>query len=262
MIRKTLLLLAALVVFTALCAGTGLALLAASIPSLRDGWQEQASQPGELVYVALGDSAAQGLGASSTGNSYVGLIASQLAETTGKKVRTINLSKNGATVSDVLAQQIPQLEKLSGNRSPDLVTLDVGGNDVVHRTQGSDRFRNDYEAVLQALPPGKAVVADVPYFGGRIRADERVRQANGIIGRLAPQYDVPVARLYDTLKPRQSPWIYASDFFHPNDRGYKLWQQAFAPHVAAIAQGTKPDNQPVGTDGNPPARQLLPSVTY
>lgn len=252
----------AMIIFIAICAGTGLALLAASIPSLRDGWQDRAGQPGELVYVALGDSAAQGLGASSTGTSYVGLIASQLAEATGKKVRTINLSKNGATVSDVLAQQVPQLEKLSGNRNPDLVTLDIGGNDVVHRTQGSDRFRNDYEAILQALPPGKAVVADVPYFGGRIRADDRVRQANDVIDRLAPRYDIPVARLYDTLRPRQSPWIYATDLFHPNDRGYRLWHQAFAPHVTTIAQGTRPGGQPVDTDGNPSARQLLPSVTY
>lgn len=258
MIRRFLVLLVALVVFTTLCAGTGLALLAASIPSLREGWQERASQPGELTYIALGDSAAQGLGASSTDTSYVGRVASQLAAATGKKVRTINLSKSGATVGDVLGQQIPQLEKLSADRSPDLVTLDIGSNDVVHRTQGSDQFSNDYEAVLQALPPGKAVIADVPYFGGRIRADARVRQANDVINRLAPQYDIPVARLYDTLRPRQSPWIYAADLFHPNDRGYRLWHQAFSPHVDAISRAIGA----AGQNGGSPARQLLPYVTY
>lgn len=235
--------LLAFTVFVAIVAGTGLAILVASIPKLADGWRTAASERGEVVYVALGDSAAQGLGASSTQTSYVGRIAAQAERTTGQSVRTINLSRNGATVRDVLRQQIPELERISDNVTPALVTLDIGGNDVVHGLQGDEQFAKDYEKILQALPPGSSVVADVPYFGGRIRADDRVRQANNVITKLAADYAIPVAPLYQTLKPNQTPLIYATDLFHPNDRGYELWHEAYKSDVGAILESWRKDRE-------------------
>ena len=55
-------------------------------------------EPGDLVYVALGDSAAQGIGASTSDNGYVGLVADRLRERTGNPVLGVNLSRSGATV--------------------------------------------------------------------------------------------------------------------------------------------------------------------
>ena len=53
---------------------------------------------GVLRYVAIGDSAAQGIGASRPDRSYVGVLADDIHAATGRSVRVINLSISGATV--------------------------------------------------------------------------------------------------------------------------------------------------------------------
>ncbi|HEX5797987.1 MAG TPA: hypothetical protein VFX79_01410 [Candidatus Saccharimonadales bacterium] len=61
----------------------------------------------DFVYVALGDSAAQGIGASTPLKGYVGLIAEELQKGREKDVKVINLSKSGAKIADVLQAQLP-----------------------------------------------------------------------------------------------------------------------------------------------------------
>ncbi|MHB8274889.1 MAG: hypothetical protein ACYDC9_09005 [Dermatophilaceae bacterium] len=61
------------------------------------------------MYVTLGGSAAQGVGASSPRRGYVSLVAEQLSRSTGRPVRVINLSRSGARVRDVVDEQQPRL---------------------------------------------------------------------------------------------------------------------------------------------------------
>lgn len=199
----------------------GLAYLWYGLKTYPAYWQGRANQPGEFLYVALGDSAAQSVGASKPANGYVGLIAANIEKTTGKKVRVINLSRSGATLADALRDQTPQLN----NYRADLVTAEIGANDM--KNYNPETFRRQYEQFLQALPPGKSVVSDTPYFGGRPNHNRNARDANITIKQLAAQYQVPRAKLFDSLSRRQSPLIYASDFFHPNNRGYQVWHDAF-----------------------------------
>src|SRR5262249_58417650 len=60
------------------------------------------------LWVALGDSAAQGIGADHPADGYVGQARAQLTERTGQPWRVVNLSRSGATIPDVLAEQLPR----------------------------------------------------------------------------------------------------------------------------------------------------------
>lgn len=195
-------------------------------------WREHAKLDGELLYVAMGDSAAQGIGATAPNRGYVGLLADDIRATTGRTVRVVNLSVSGATVALAVADQLPRFEKLK----PDIVTVAIGANDIVEFDAA--RFESGLRRLFAALPD-HAIVADLPYF--YLPWNERkVKVANGILRRLAAEFNLTVAPLYRSTKHHGIRGIlttFAKDFFHPNDRGYLIWQSAFAPLlVASVAE--------------------------
>lgn len=128
-----------------------------SVARYRAYWSVPRSEPGGLLYVALGDSTAQGIGAREPDRGYVSLIAARLRAATGRPVQVLNFSRSGARAHDVLVEQLPRLAGLS----PDLVTVAVGGNDITQYDKA--RFRADIEALIAGLPPA-SVVGDVPWF--------------------------------------------------------------------------------------------------
>ena len=73
-----------------------------SVRLYEEHWAQPHGVPGGLLYVALGDSAAQGIGASSPERGYVGLLAERLRETTGRPVELINISRSGAKIEEVV----------------------------------------------------------------------------------------------------------------------------------------------------------------
>jgi acyl-CoA thioesterase I len=221
MVRKLFVGLGMLICIVVISELIGLAYLYYGLKSYPNYWHGRANQPGEFVYVALGDSAAQAVGASRPENGYVGLLADSIEQATGRRVRLINLSRSGAKVGDALNEQIPKLNQYT----PDLVTAEIGANDM--RAYNPEVFQRQYEQFLQSLPPGVSIVSNMPYFGGRADASRNARDANQIISQLTSRYGIPTADLYGALSRQQSPFIYASDLFHPNDRGYRIWYQAF-----------------------------------
>ena len=146
------------------------------------------------IYVALGDSTAQGIGASRPERGYVGLIARRLAVATGRPVRVVNLSVSGARVRDVVADQLPKLAGLV----PDVVTVAVGANDI--RDNQIGRFSADIDALVAGLP-ANAVVGDVPWFmhGGTGRRSD---DAAEYLARVASSRGLLVAGLHDATKQR------------------------------------------------------------
>ena len=193
-------------------------------------WRERRKAKGELTYVAMGDSAAQGIGASKPHRSYVGLIARQLRLTSGQSVRVINLSQSGARLREVLAKQLPELAKLE----PDILTVSAGANDIADFDAA--RFAREVTELCSALPPG-TLIADLPcFFVGRQEKDVRI--ANVILRRVAAEHLLTVVPLYATTR-RKGFWLtalrnVAGDYFHPNDRGYRVWASAFLPLLPAV----------------------------
>jgi len=201
--------------------------LTEAIPVNAAWWREQRAKQGELLYVAVGDSAAQGIGASRPGRGYVGLLARAIRQRTGRTVRVVNLGQSGGRLREALAKQIPALAKLR----PDVLTVSIGANDVESFDEA--RFEREWRAICAALPP-HAIVADLPsfYLG---EFERRVRVANGIVRRVAAEHGLRVAPLHETTRRRTAARTalrdVAADFFHPNDRGYAVWASAFAPLV-------------------------------
>lgn len=221
-----------LAVALVLSAVWGLALLrlTRSVGTTASYWSEPRGEPGGLLYVALGDSAAQGIGASRPDLGYVGLLAQRLRERTGRPVEVVNLSRSGARINDVVENQLPALAALG--RTPDLVTAAIGGNDVP--AYEKDRFAGSVEELVDALPAG-TYVADVPYWmHGRWEDDAQA--AADVMSAAAFDRGLRTVPLHEAQ--RRAGWSamatdFAADWFHPNDRGHRLWADAFWREIEA-----------------------------
>lgn len=219
-----LIVVAALVLFEAI----RLLMLKRDITTYKQFWDKQNVQSATAesgLYIALGDSTAQGLGASTPKKGYVGLLAKEIAETSGSTVHVVNLSVTGAKIKDVIKDQLPRLQQMQ-LPSETIVTIEIGANDLSNFDP--DAFYNQMEMLLRQLPP-QTVVADMPYFGGgRVRNQESAAfKASEIINSLAAANKLRVAPLHQITKQHDNLWVYAADFFHPNDRGYLNWYKAF-----------------------------------
>jgi acyl-CoA thioesterase I len=195
-----------------------------TLPVHSKWWRDQIQETGEIVYAAIGDSAAQGIGASAPAKSYVGLLAEHIREETKRTVHVVNLSVSGARVSDAVDLQLPKLKKLQ----PHIVTVSVGANDIA--TFEPARFERDMRRLLAALP-ARALVADLPSFHFP-DGERKVRIANRIVHRIAianGHVVVPLYRITRRQTLARALTQVAGDFFHPNDRGYRVWASAFLP---------------------------------
>lgn len=191
------------------------------VKSYSEYWNSRAQQSGEFIYVALGDSAAQGIGASKPTNGYVGIIANRIAEVTHKQVKVINLSLSGGESEDVLNRQIPLIRPYH----PDLVTLAIGSNDV-NNGISREQFTKQFTEILTQLPP-KTFVADIPYFE-RGKKEELASYSTTLIHELAQKYNLIPVELHAATKVKFEDWDqYAADLFHPSDKGYHVWADAF-----------------------------------
>jgi lysophospholipase L1-like esterase len=204
-------------------------LLTNRIPDHHVYWgQRGKSDPDSVLYVALGDSAALGLGASRPDRGYVGIVAEEIARITGRTVRVRNLSIDGATCAVVLADELHRIPKAQAL----VCTLDVGANDVW--SFDADRFRDEFDRICAALPKG-TIVADLPSFSF-LPVGGRVRTANRIVHEAVARHGLVLAPLHETTR-RGGPIIAirnaAGDLFHPNDRGHRVWAEAFLPAVRA-----------------------------
>lgn len=175
------------------------------------------SQTGPL-WLVLGDSTAQGIGASSFERGWVGQLR-ELITTDTERWRVVNLSRSGGRVRDVLETQLPAVA-LQG-LEPRLVTVAVGANDI-RPTRRRD-LEPALEELLARLPRG-AVVGTIP---GRPNI---VAPFNALIRLRAAERGLLVAETAAAIQP---PWRgkLASDWFHPSDAGYTAWAHAFAKAI-------------------------------
>ncbi len=167
------------------------------------------------LWVVLGDSAAQGVGATAHDRGYVGLVLARLVDHDRRPWRVVNLSRSGARTREVVDVQWPLARDLNG----DLVTAVIGGNDALHTRRA--QWLTDVGDLTAALPPG-AVVSTVP----RGIRERKVRVVNERLRALAAAHSLLVADLWTHTGPPYK-GLYA-DGFHPNDAGYVQWADALA----------------------------------
>ncbi len=187
-------------------------------------WQNEtakASQEGEIVYGVLGDSTAQGIGASDPEHSYPAIFAKRLRGKTGKPVHIVNVSKSGARTTDVLDRQINALLSFK----PDIITVEIGTNDIYHGTSKEEIVQN-LENIMKQLPQG-TIIAEIPYLMWPGKNAE-AKFINNELQRIVSANNQKIAPLYSLTKHNHIKLnTYSVDFYHPNNKGYESWADVF-----------------------------------
>jgi lysophospholipase L1-like esterase len=215
----------------------GIAATLDSVEPYREAWERSNAADRDRdgpLWLALGDSTAQGIGAPAFDRGYVGQLRAQLDGRDGRRWRVVNASVTGARLRDVVAQ-LRWLDDLPA--APDLVTCAAGSNDLAWRL-GLRRIERDLERLLAALPGG-AVVATMP----RGLGERRSTALNAVIEREAPARGLVVADVWFHTGAWRRDKL-AADAFHPSERGYRDWTAAFAAALG-LPTGRGPD----GGDG-------------
>jgi lysophospholipase L1-like esterase len=187
--------------------------------------------PAEPLWVVLGDSTAQGLGALSPDGGYVGQVLAELRGHTGLPWRVLNLSVSGSLTRDVLGAQLPLVPAHA-----DLVTCGIGINDILYTSPA--KLFTDLRALIAAVPD-RTVLLDLPLpagcwgFLGRASVPY-VTRINRTIHQAAAARGLPVAEVSAHFVP---PWAgkFASDCFHPSQDGYRDWTRALLSAVPPLA---------------------------
>jgi len=194
---------------------------------------------GPIVYVALGDSTGAGVGARNGG--YVARLFNHIQEhRPGSELA--NLCVSGATTDDILRGQLqPGIGK-----SPDLVTVGIGINDIGHGLT-IEQFTKNYDDILSALKENTEAaivvtnipdVSTAPRIPGALRAgyQRQIEQFNQRLEEIARRHEVTIFDIF-TITRRElasHPEYFSSDGFHPSDEGYELWAEQMWPTLALV----------------------------
>lgn len=186
-----------------------------------------------MLYVALGDSTVEGIGATSAGTTYVGQLHRRL-RAIYPEARVVNLGVGGATSADVLARQLERAVGLA----PQLVTISIGPNDITTHVPVADYERNVAEifdrlarstgAVIVAnLLPDLAVTPRFRAHEARPAVARLTVEFNDVLRRQARRHDAELVDLYGASQvevPAQ-PELMSRDGYHPSDAGYARWAE-------------------------------------
>lgn len=190
-------------------------------------------------YMALGDSLAAGYGAVPATQGYVYLLYKGGAFDKVTNTLLSNAGVPGVTSRQVLEHQVPQAIE---SFRPTVITLTVGGNDLLRILQGANagqvlsEFQANFTLILQnlrtALPDARIVVSNlytIPQIPG---ADQVVPVFNQIVAGVASAFNVPVADVYSAFQGRHGLLLIerpgaAPDEVHPTNAGYRVIAQAF-----------------------------------
>jgi lysophospholipase L1-like esterase len=210
------------------------------------------------VYLALGDSIAEGEGASDpAATDYVAHVAGALSARYGDSLEVQSLAVGGHTTQDLIDTQLaPAVEVLSAG-DVRLVTVTIGGNDLYQYSADPacvadpadpncpleagltdvERRLDQILGDLRAAAPETVVVIELypNLFSGTGHAFSRSADTafgllNGVIQGVARRHDVVVADPVLAFEGRGPEYTHTLDptpDFHPNDAGYEVIAEAF-----------------------------------
>ena len=206
-------------------------------PAVSRGVNEMKSGP--IVYVALGDSTGSGVGARDGG--YVARLFRRLLQHRGGS-ELMNLCVSGATTDDLLSGQLQR----GVQRSPDLVTLGIGINDIGHGFS-IEQFAKNYDQILSTLKEKTSatiVVTNIPDISTapripvsmRAEYQRQIESFNQRLEEIARGHEITIFDIF-TITRRElpsHPEYFSSDGFHPSDEGYELWAEQMWPTLASV----------------------------
>src|SRR5689334_20790369 len=222
------------------------------VAAFADEWAASnldARQSDGPLWVVLGDSISQGVGATTRETGYVGVMLQYLRRR--EAWRVINLSRAEAGVLDVLARQLPELVSIAANHEIALVTCIIGAEDMARRTPGLDTALRQ---VIAALPTG-SVIGLLPH-GPRAAG-----ALNSVIREECERHAMRIAVL-----PPRLPGQIGRNSRGLGDVGHAAWARAVLAAadgpVAVAAPATDPRLPvvPPVEDHSPPTDPALPVV--
>ncbi len=190
----------------------------------------------DLVFLAFGDSITFGVGSSSGGpeTGYPLLLEQKLESTFPGNFISINAGLPG----EVLFGAVERFEEAIDTYNPDLVLLMEGTNDLNGGVPFEDMENSLRTMVLYALNRGKKVIIGTiapVTFGSDLQG--AIAAFNPIIYRIAADYNIPVARVFESMTAVEG-WetklIDPVTLEHPNDAGYQVVRDAFSEQVSAL----------------------------
>lgn len=192
-----------------------------------------------VLYVALGDSSVEGVGASRPEMSYVSRLGDRL-RAVYPQARVENFGTGGATSADVRAVQLGR----AITARPDLVTLSVGPNDITGRVS-LPQYDANVGAILESLASRTRAVVVVNLMPD-LAVTPRFRSTpeRELVGRLTAQFNDALRRqarahgaeVVDLYEPSRAeiparPELVAGDGYHPSDAGYARWAELVWPGI-------------------------------
>jgi lysophospholipase L1-like esterase len=199
------------------------------------------------MWVVLGDSTAQGVGASTIDHGWVARLDAALTHA-GRSHALVNLSRSGAHSHHVVEEQLPLLELLP--YPPAIVTVCCGANDLMRNPSPAALGRR-LGRLAEQLPTG-SIMSTLPaprYSPTALYVNRGLREA-------AAHHDLRIAELGPHLVgPHRGT---SADHYHPNDVGYGAWVKAFAEPMGLDAasvpeQGTLTSRRPAPSALGTPA---------
>ena len=191
-----------------------------------------------LVLHALGDSTIAGIGVDEASESLPQQVASKVSDALDRPVRLVGHGVSGAVTSDILDQvdDVPR-------EGVDVIVIEVGSNDVTHRTKLDDleadtrRMLEDATARSPIVVFGSSGKLNTPNFLQPLRwvVMWRASAVRGRQERIAREHDeVSFVNVAEEVAPefeRIGPSSNSSDGFHPSAKGYEAWARPLAERV-------------------------------
>ena len=178
--------------------------------------------PADAVVLAFGDSVTYGMGAGA-GEDY----PSQLAALSGLNV--VNAGVSGDTARAAGSRLAPLLSR----HQPDLVIIELGGNDFLRKT-AEPQVKTFLQGIIREAAASGAAVAreSVPRLS-LLRASIGALSDSGIYSELAEEEGVVLVP--DIFSQVLSDSALRADEIHPNAQGYKVLAQGI--HAELVDQG-------------------------
>lgn len=221
--------------------------MAATVHPLERLWRSIAADAvvGTLpLWVVLGDSTGQGVGATSLDHSWVARVSAAMTRH-GRHHGVVNLSRSGARSVDVIDEQLPLLELLP--HRPAIVTVTVGTNDLI-RNPHAPALARRMRRLIAELPTG-SIIATLP--APSVSPSSRV--VNKAIREAVDSAGHRVAEVgHHLLGPRKG---LGRDRFHPSDAGYGAWVRGFCAPMGLDAD-TVPAKGALASPGPPDLEEL------
>ncbi len=218
---------------------------------LPEGRVDAKEAPGAPLYVALGDSLANGDRASSQANAYVSRFHRALEDRAGKQLGLRNLGVSGETSAGLISQgQLDQALEIIKAGGVEFITVDIGGNDLLGHLASDEcqtdfkgascqvrvantekAYRENIDRIFKALRDAAGAQTTILFldtynpfnvgFQSLATTNEAVESLNTIAAEAAAKHNVKVADGFGAIGDKAGglTYVFEGDI-HPNDLGY------------------------------------------